>query len=289
MRCDDLWRSFVAAATLTAALAVGLIGTARAGATVTFATTGTCPGEVESIKIDGSRFRSDSRMGGSPSSLIYDGVERLMTTLMHDTRKYLLTEVDEDALDYQGDVADSTGNYIGKQLEKVEAQMAAQCKEARKQGMECPMAGMDVQGMMQGMMSSQMPAWRDLDRDGESAGVACRWWERSQGGRKIMEQCGAKFSALTLGDRDRRGLERGMQVMTRYGTSMLGMLRGLTGDAPAPAGPPQDTLVVAQVCFGPDGKESGRATAEFAEGAIPESAFETPSDYSQMKMADGAQ
>lgn len=259
-----------------------LLPAAQAGSRIGFAATGECEPELESLKIDGSQFRSDSRVGGQGTSLLYDGVERVMTTLMHDSLQYLQTEVDEDALDYQGDVADSTGNYMNKQMEKMEAQMAQQCAQMRSQGMQCP--EMDLRGMMQGMVANQMPTWRDLDRDGESGGIACRWWERAQAGRKVMEECSAKVGALPIGERDRRGLQRGVQVMQRYGGNMMGMMRGLTGEDAPPSGMPSDAVAIAQVCFGADGRESGRVAATFAESEVDAAEFEIPSGYSQMRM-----
>ena len=274
------WKLAIACVPLMAASAA-----AHAGTLVAFAPdSGACPVEILGVKIDGGRFRIDTRSQELEGTLLYDHAERLMTSLMHDQRQYMQIEVDEDALDYQGDVATSTGNYMDKQFEKIEAQMAQQCADLRKQGMDCPMANMDMRGMMKGMMSSQVLAWRDTGRDGESGGVACRWWERTQGGRKVMEECSAKVAALPIAERDRRGLERGMQVMHRYGSNMMGMMKGITGDAAAPAGLPKDALSIVQLCFGPDGKESGRVVATFAEQQIAEAGFQIPSGYTQLRM-----
>lgn len=287
MHCRILSSTARAITLLTTGLA--LLGAAHAGTEIKFERTGACPHETESLKIDGSRFRSDSRVGGQDSSLLYDGLERLMTTLMHDSREYVQTEVDEDALDYQGDVANSTGNYMNKQMEKMDAQMAQQCEQARKQGLECPMAGMDVRALMQGMMASQATTWRDLERDGEVAGLACTWWERAHSARKVMQECSAKVVALPINDRDRRGLERGLRVMDRYGSNMLGMVTGLTGQAPSQAGLPQDGLVVEQVCFGGDGKSTGRVVASFADVKFDASTFAIPAGYSEMRMSEPTQ
>ncbi len=264
------------------AFVMGLAPATEAASIIRFAKTGECDSELDALKIDGNQFRADSRVDGQGTSLLYDGVERLMTTLMHDSRQFMQTEVDEDALDYQGDVADSTGNYMNKQMEKMEAQMAQQCAQMRKQGMECPQ--MDLRGMMQGMVANQMPTWRDLERDGESAGIACRWWERAQGGRKVREECIAKVGAWPIGERDRRGLERGLLVMQRYGNNMMGMMRGLTGNDAPRSGMPKDGVAIAQVCYGADGGESGRVAATFAEAKVEAADFEIPSDYAQMRM-----
>lgn len=285
MRCRILKSRALSSALFTATLVFA--GTAQAATRVTFESKGACPSEAESLTIDGSRFRSDTSVEGQGTSLLYDGAERLMITLMHDVRQYMQTEVDEDALDYQGDVADSTGNYMNKQMEKMETQMAQQCAEMRKQGMDCPQV--DIRGMMQGMVNNQMPAWRDLDREGESAGIGCRWWERTQGGVRIKEECSAKVGDLPIGERDRRGLERGIKVMQRYGSNMQGMMQGLTGDAAQQSGLPQDGLVIAEVCYGADGKEIGRVTAKFVEATVDAKLFETPAGYSQMSMSEATQ
>jgi len=75
-----------------------------------------------------------------------------------------------------------------------------------------------------------------------------------------------------------------MQVLHRYGSNMMGMMKGIASDAPPPAGLPKDALSIVQVCFGPDGEESGRATATFAEKPIAEGDFEIPPGYTQMRM-----
>lgn len=282
MRRFDSWK--VRCAFACASLVVATCG-ARAGTVVSFETVaGACRGDLLSAKIDGGRFRVDSHTGDQEGTLLYDHAERMMTSLVHRQRQFVQIEVDEDALDYQGDVADSTGNYMNRQMEKVEAQMAQQCEQMRKQGMGCPTMGLDMRGMMKGMMANQMPTWRDTGRDGDSNGVACRWWEQAQGGRPVREECSARVSTLPIDERDRRGFERGMQVLHRYGSNMMGMLKGFTGQTELPSVMPKDALSIVLVCIGPDGKESGRSVARFTQQQIAESEFELPFGYTPMKM-----
>ena len=278
---------------LLAAVAFGMGGVvlsavAMAGTVLSYSARGECRGEIETAWIQGSQFRVDGGIDGLDYSTLYDGGERVTTALMHDQRQYFEMEVDEDALDYQADVAYSGGNFIEKQMDKAQAQMKAQCEQMERQGMPCPEMSTDMQGMMSGMMASQLPTWRNLGRGGEVGGVACQWWERGQGGVKLREECRAGISDLRIAERDRRGFAKGIAVMERYAGGMQGMSRGITGQDPAHSNPPPDTLVLEQICFDATGNESGHASADFADSIIDESVFAIPDGYTRMSM-DGAQ
>jgi hypothetical protein len=137
---------------------------------------GPCPVEPTALYVQGSMLRADTRQAGMDFSMIYDGVEQLGTQLDHNQRTVYQTEFDDDALDFQGDVAHATGVRVDKEMgkaqvemEQAKVQMAEQCRELERQGMACPQIAMpDLSAMMdpenmQALMEQQQAAMAQMD------------------------------------------------------------------------------------------------------------------------------
>jgi hypothetical protein len=91
------------------ALAVWLVpGVALADHTLTYRSEGGCAGDFDRIELKGLFLRVDSGGAGSGSgSMIYDHGEKLAYFIDNNTRTFLQTEMDEDAVDLQSDITKS--------------------------------------------------------------------------------------------------------------------------------------------------------------------------------------
>lgn len=177
---------------------------ARADVTLTWAAQGgPCPVEPTALYIQGSMLRADTRQADMDYSLIYDGVEQFGTSLDHTQRTVHQMEFDDDALDFQGDVAHATGVRVDKEMDKAQVemerakvQMAEQCRELERQGMACPQVGMpDMSALMdpqnmQAMLEQQQATLAQMDPEMlERAGIDPEEMRRQQ------EQTSALFAA----------------------------------------------------------------------------------------------
>lgn len=267
-----------------ALLALVLGTSAHADTTLHYAVEGNCPAIADAVEISGSLIRIEIHAQGQDYASIFDGGEDLYTTLLPAQRKYYQVEVDEDALDYTGDVADSTGKYIDNQMLKMQTMMQQQCAELEKSGGSC--ASMpDLRSIMQGMAaSSPKLELRDTGHKKTVADVDCGVFEVLEGGVKKKEACYAASADLPLPETDRKGLARGLKAMTRYGQAFEGMATHF-GGAGASARMP-DGLPIAETCFDSAGQTVGQNSVSISQAAIAPERFDIPADYTRMIVQD---
>ena len=162
-------------------------GAAQADATLSYrGATEACHAEFEKISVSGSRIRIDSAILGMQASSIYDGLEQLLVGLDHRARTYTQMELDDDAQEFQGDVASALGTRSQKEMEKAKEAMAAareqyeaQCAKSRQ---PCPaMAQFD---MAEGMLSGD---YANIDMD---AMLAMQEQNLAQVDPKMLERSG---------------------------------------------------------------------------------------------------
>ncbi len=96
---------------MNARLFVALAGVLVAGAacaddTLTYRSTGGCAGDFDRVELKGLFLRVDSG-GASGGSMIYDHGEKLAYFIDSNSRTFLETEMDEDAVDLQSDITKS--------------------------------------------------------------------------------------------------------------------------------------------------------------------------------------
>ena len=92
---------------LVFALAAALPAIARADDTITYRSEGGCNGDFERVEMKSYFLRVDSSNGGHAGSMIYDHSEKLAYFIDHGSRTFMQTELDEDAIDLQGDIMKS--------------------------------------------------------------------------------------------------------------------------------------------------------------------------------------
>jgi hypothetical protein len=94
---------------LSLALAVALVlpTAVQADTQLTLSGDPTCHADFQRIAISGSRVRLDGGESQRPLALIYDNAEKLAQTLDISARTYSEFDIDEDTLDYLGDVQSS--------------------------------------------------------------------------------------------------------------------------------------------------------------------------------------
>ncbi len=266
---------------------------AWADVSLTYPQQAKCQSKMSAIQIAGSRMRMDSPMQGQKFSMLFDGMEDMITSLDHTNRSFHQIEVDEDALDYNADVMSSTGNFIGNQMNAMQAQMKQQCEQMEKQGFSC--ANMpDLTSMMQSaqsMSAQQMPVIeiKPSDKIQTVAGMACKTIERYENGSRSSEECYIESKDLLMSDKDKKYLLRNMKVMHRYANTMTGLTDKLMAGknkASGPSDPADKDILLSQVCFAPDGSEAGRIEAQISNAPIDQASFEIPPGYQAMKMME---
>lgn len=115
---------------LAACIGVALTGTAHADAVLEYRYQGDeCRVEMDRMQVSGSRLRMDTTWLGMDTSAIYDGLEQMLLGLEHREKTYSQMELDDDAQDFQGDVAAALGTRTRKETAKAMDAMA----EARAQ------------------------------------------------------------------------------------------------------------------------------------------------------------
>lgn len=80
---------------------------------------GECATDFERMAIDGLRLRIDMRVEGIEMTSLVDDDEQLMHQVMHDARTYMTMESDDDAVDFNSDVARSTLIHSRRQVQAV--------------------------------------------------------------------------------------------------------------------------------------------------------------------------
>jgi hypothetical protein len=94
-------------ARIALAIAFALPAIASADETITYRTEGGCDGDFERIEMKSYFIRVDSGGGAHAGSMIYDHSEKLAYFLDHGSRTFIETELDEDAIDLEGDIMKS--------------------------------------------------------------------------------------------------------------------------------------------------------------------------------------
>ena len=89
------------------ALAAALPAIAFADDTITYRSEGGCNGDFDRVEMKSSFLRVDSGNGGRAGSMIYDHSEKLAYFIDHGSHTFMQTELDEDAIDLQGDIMKS--------------------------------------------------------------------------------------------------------------------------------------------------------------------------------------
>lgn len=105
-----------------AALVVALMlacGAAPAATVLEYRHEGDCATDFERMAIDGLRMRIDMRVEGMAMTSLVDDDEQLMHQVMHDSRTYMTMESDDDAVDFNSDVARSTVFHAQRQVQAV--------------------------------------------------------------------------------------------------------------------------------------------------------------------------
>lgn len=251
-----------------------------------------CKSNASAIYISGSRMRFDSVMEDKKYSMLFDGLEDIITTLDHSGRQFHQSEVDEDALDYNTDVMSSTGTFIDKQMQAMQAQMKQQCAQMEKQGMSCP--NMDLSSIMQSaqaMTAQNVPKMevRPSDKNQTVAGMACKSFDRYENGSKTSEECYVEAKDMLMSEKDKKYLLRNMKVMTHYALSFAGLSEKLSfadKQTSSQADPADKDILLSQTCFSPNGSEVGRVEVKVISTAIDAASFDIPPGYQVMSMME---
>lgn len=90
------------------ACAIGALpALARADNTIAYRSEGGCAGDFDRVEMKSYFLRVDSGSGGHAGSMIYDHSEKLAYFIDHGSHTFMQTELDEDAIDLQGDIMKS--------------------------------------------------------------------------------------------------------------------------------------------------------------------------------------
>lgn len=88
------------------AIAASLVASvASCDTTLTYRSDGDCHGDFDRFELKSTSLRVDG--GGANGSMIYDHAEKLAYFIDHRSRTFMQTELDEDAVDLQGDIMKS--------------------------------------------------------------------------------------------------------------------------------------------------------------------------------------
>lgn len=94
-------------------------GAAHAATVLEYRHEGECATDFERMAIDGLRMRIDMSVEGIEMTSLVDDDEQLMHQVMHDSRTYMTMESDDDAVDFNSDVARSTVFHAQRQVQAV--------------------------------------------------------------------------------------------------------------------------------------------------------------------------
>lgn len=94
-------------------------GATQAATLLEYRHEGDCATDFERMAIDGLRMRIDMRVEDVEMTSLIDDEEQLMHQVMHDSRTYMTMESDDDAVDFNRDVARSTLFHAQRQVQAV--------------------------------------------------------------------------------------------------------------------------------------------------------------------------
>jgi hypothetical protein len=259
-----------------------------ADTTMSYRVEGTgCAPDLSVWQFTRTHMRSETRSLGVPSTVIYDHLEKLSHVLNPDDRTYYTGEMDLDAADFQGDVMESMGHRTKKiggadVMQEIAGCMILPIDLLQDEAPACkggdPMITVDPPRMWDGKR-------KRIDRDiGEAtvSGFECTRREHLRDGRKLREDCTTSPTALNLPVGEAKLLER----ITRH---QLAVVKLAFRDSHATlADLFQRVILVEQVCYDDNGRQTGRATLQVDHAPIPPARFEIPDDYVNAMAADKA-
>jgi hypothetical protein len=89
-----------------------------------------CHGEFTRVAVQGLSMRIDGAPPGQDYSFVYDAAEKAGVTLDHRNKQFFEMELDDDAIEFTGDVMKSTSNMVDRKAEKMQAEMAQACAQS---------------------------------------------------------------------------------------------------------------------------------------------------------------
>ena len=237
-----------------------------------------CMPDTSSWQFTPSHMRSESRTLGTQTTVIYDHLEKLSHVINPANRTFYTSELDLDAADLAGDVLVSMGHHTKKVTGRNVTSDIAACAFLpvdllRDELPSCK--GDDPMLTLEPFKSWDGKRTR-IDRDVGTtsiAGIACTRREHLRNGTKRGEDCTTSPDALKLPADEAKLFER----MTRHNVAAAKMV--FRDGASAIEGALQRIVVVEQVCFDENGRETGRATLQIDHAPIPPDRFEVPDGY----------
>ena len=89
-----------------------------------------CHGEFTRVAVQGLSMRIDGAPPGQDYSFVFDAAEKTGVTLDHRRKRFFEMELDDDAIEFTGDVMKSTSNMVDRKTEKMQADMAQACAQS---------------------------------------------------------------------------------------------------------------------------------------------------------------
>jgi len=89
-----------------------------------------CHGEFTRVAVQGLSMRIDGAPPGQDYSFVFDAAEKTGVTLDHRRKQFFEMELDDDAIEFTGDVMKSTSNMVDRKTEKMQADMAQACAQS---------------------------------------------------------------------------------------------------------------------------------------------------------------
>jgi len=91
---------------------------------------GACHGEFTRVAVQGLSMRIDGAPPGQDYSFVFDAAEKTGVTLDHRRKTFFEMELDDDAIEFTGDVMKSTSDMVDRKTEKMQADMARACADS---------------------------------------------------------------------------------------------------------------------------------------------------------------
>jgi len=89
-----------------------------------------CHGEFTRVAVQGLSMRIDGAPPGQDYSFVFDAAEKTGVTLDHRRKQFFEMELDDDAIEFTGDVMKSTSNMVDRKTEKMQADLAQACAQS---------------------------------------------------------------------------------------------------------------------------------------------------------------
>jgi hypothetical protein len=190
---------------------VGLALPAQAGVIYRTQSEGGKKGKVEinEMKVEGLRVRTDQTSGKDRASMIYDGESDTMYMIDHKKKSYMV--MDEAAIQQ---LADQMGQAM-KQMEEALAQVPAAQREMMEKMMKERLGAATGGGE-----PAAEPVIKSLGRNETVAGISCDWKEITRGARTDFKGCIGDPDDLPGGD----DLMRVMDDMREFMESLMAAL-----------------------------------------------------------------